>query len=88
MDQNPPRPRTAADRWCNGWALLCAGVILGYGACLGVEAAGYTSAGSRLLFEMVILTIGPFLMILPRTILEIARLVAKHRRLASSATAS
>lgn len=87
MDQKMSKCRTVADRWSNGWALLCAGIILGFGACLAVQGAGYTLAGSRLLFEMVILTVGPIVAILPRAILEIVRLIVKYRRLESSTTA-
>jgi hypothetical protein len=81
MDSTTPSTRTAADRWCNAWAFLCAGALLGFGLAIELQSHGYSPFANSVLFQMILLPVGLLVIALPRMLLEIGRLVAKHRKL-------
>jgi hypothetical protein len=83
MQPTAPTTRTAADRFCTAWAFLFSGVLIGFGSCLALQDIGYSPLANTLVFQGLCIPIGFLVISLPRALLEIGRLIARHRRLAA-----
>jgi hypothetical protein len=73
----------AVNWWCNAWACVCFGFMIGFGACAIMIEGAYAPLSVRMTFQALVIPLSFLAMALPRAIVEIARLIRRHRRLAA-----
>ncbi len=83
MQPEKPRTSNAVDRWCNAWACVCFGFMLGFGVCAIMLDRGFTPQSVEMTFQILVIPLSFLVMALPRALVELARLIRRHRRLAA-----
>lgn len=81
MQPKTPTVRAMADRFCDCWACLCVGMLIGFAAWVSLQTRGYGSLTAQFVFEAIMFPIGILVIVLPWTVLAIVRLVVRHRQL-------
>lgn len=76
------------DWWCNAWACVCFGFMIGFGAAAILLEDGVAPRSVQLRFQFLVIPLSGLVMALPRAVVEIARLIRRHRRLAAKPAAT
>jgi hypothetical protein len=81
MQNSKLKTQTRAGRFCMGWQCTCFGFLCGFAVCLVLLDKGYERTSLDLRFQMLLMPIGFVATATPKAILEITRLIHRHREL-------